>query len=324
MERKKHPEKGPTDENNPPKKQEFGGSTRNDLLKAIRQRTRTHNVAKVARANDFSGLIEIRSLITSARSDPNTGVSGLITLSGIQVSPAIGPPLLLEPSDDDGASAGKILGIVTLVATGVAFVVIALTVMRGSFELPSFLGVFEPTSNAAVMPVTVDQEQGDPDLGMNNNGLAAFAVKDRTVNEKVKTDPEISSPPASSPDDVVKKKRLSKSHRRRSSARSGKHKRLEKYTHATGDEPVTKTLTRAQVNAGLRSVASRVKRCNKGDSGIVVIEVVIGKNGRVTRSLATGAYSGTSTGKCFARAVRKAKFPKFSDSRITVRYPFRL
>ena len=230
MERKKHPEKGPTDENNPPKKQEFGGSTRNDLLKAIRQRTRTHNVAKVARANDFSGLIEIRSLITSARSDPNTGVSGLITLSGIQVSPAIGPPLLLEPSDDDGASAGKILGIVTLVATGVAFVVIALTVMRGSFELPSFLGVFEPTSNAAVMPVTVDQEQGDPDLGMNNNGLAAFAVKDRTVNEKVKTDPEISSPPASSPDDVVKKKRLSKSHRRRSSARSGKHKRLEKYT----------------------------------------------------------------------------------------------
>ena len=99
---------------------------------------------------------------------------------------------------------------------------------------------------------------------------------------------------------------------------------MEKYKPATGDEPITKTLTRAQVNAGLRSVASRVKRCNKGDTGIAVIEVVIGKNGRVTRSLATGAYSGTSTGKCFSRAVRRAKFPKFTGSRITVRYPFRL
>ena len=324
MERKNHDEKGSVGENNPPENQEFGGGTRNDLLKAIRQRTRRHNVAAVTNGKDFSGLIEIRSLAASTRSAPHTGVSGLITLSGIQVSPAIGPPLLLEPSDDDGSSAGKILGIVTLVATGVAFVVIALTVMRGSFELPSFLGVFEPTSNAAVMPASVGSQQGDPGPGMNTIGLAAFAVEDRTVDDEAKTEPEISSAPATVPDKVVKKKSRSRSHRRRSSARSGKRKRLEKYTSATGDEPITKTLTRAQVNAGLRSVASRVKRCNKGDSGIVVIEVVIGKNGRVSRALATGAYSGTSTGKCFARAVRKAKFPKFSESRITVRYPFRL
>ena len=330
MERKKHHEKGPVGENNPSENQERRDNTRNSLLKAIRQRTRTHNVATVTNANDFSGLIEIRSLAASARSDPHTGVSGLITLSGIQVAPAIGPALLLEPGEDDGTTAGKMLGIVTLVAAGIAIVVITLTLMNGSFELPSFLGLLEPTSHAAVMPVSVDSEQGDPDPGMNTNGLTAFAAKDRTVDDEARKEPEISSspkvssPPSMAPDKIVKKKSRSRSRHRRSSARLGKSVRKEKSITSIGDEPIPRTLTRAQVNTGLKSVTSRVRRCNKGDSGIVVIEVVIGKNGRVTRSLATGAYSGTSTGKCFARAVRRAKFPKFTGSRITVRYPFRL
>ena len=323
MERKKHHKEG--SEN-----REHGDNTRNDLLRAIRQRTRTHNVATVTNANDFSGLIEIRSMAASTRSDPHTGISGLITLSGIQVAPAIGPAVLLEPGEDDGTTAGKMLGIVTLVAAGVAIVVIALTLMHGSFELPSFPGLLELTSHAAVMPVSVEQEQGDPNLGMNTNGLAAFAVEDRNVDDEAGEEPEISSspkvssPPLTVPDKVVKKKSRSKSRHRRSSSRLRKSERKEKNTPSILDGPLPKTLTRAQVNNGLKSVASRVKRCNKGDSGLAVIEVVIGKNGRVTRSLATGAYSGTSTGRCFAKAVRRAKFPKFTGSRITVRYPFRL
>ena len=120
MERKNHDEKVPVGETNPPENQEFGGGTRNDLLRAIRQRTRKHNVATVTNANDFSGLIEIRSLAASTRSAPHTGVSGLITLSGIQVAPAIGPAVLLEPGEDEGLGAGKMLGIVTLVAAGIA------------------------------------------------------------------------------------------------------------------------------------------------------------------------------------------------------------
>ena len=330
MERENHDEKGPVEVNNPLEKQVRNDDTRNDLLRAIRQRTRTHNVATVTKGNDFSGLIEIRSLAASARSASHTGVSGLITLSGIQVAPAIGPAILLEPGENDGVGAGKMLGIVTLVATGIAIIVIALTLMHGSFELPSFLGALAPTSHAAVMPASVDSEQGHPDFGMNTNGLAAFAVEDRDVDDKAETEPESSSPPkvsspaATVPDKIVKKKSRSRSHRRRSSARQARKMRKEMRSLSTGDEPVLKTLTRAQVNAGLKSVTSRVRRCNKGDSGIAVIEVVIGKNGRVTRSLATGAYSGTSTGKCFSRAVRRAKFPKFTGSRITVRYPFRL
>ncbi len=317
MERKKHHKEG--SEN-----QERGDNTRNDLLRAIRQRTRTHNVATVTNASDFSGLIEIRSMAALTRSDPHTGVSGLITLSGIQVAPAIGPALLLEPADVDGATAGKTLGIVTLVAAGVAIVVIALTLMHGSFELPSFLGVLEPTSHAAVMPVFVEQEQGDPDPGMNTNELAAFAVGDMAVDDESAKEPEVSSSPSTVPQKIVKKKSRSKSRHRRSSARLRKSERKEKIAPSILDGPLPRTLTRAQVNTGLKSVTARVRRCNKGDSGLAVIEVVIGKNGRVTRSLATGTYSGTSTGRCFAKAVRRARFPKFTGSRITVRYPFRL
>ena len=212
MERENHDEKGPVGVNNPLEKQVRKDDTRNDLLKAIRQRTRTHNVATVTKGNDFSGLIEIRSLAASARSAAHTGVSGLITLSGIQVAPAIGPAILLEPGENDGVGAGKMLAIVTLVAAGIAIIVITLTLMHGSFELPSFLGALTPTSHAAVMPASVDSEQGHPDFGMNTNGLAAFAVDDRNVDDKAETEPESSSPPkvsspaATVPDKIVKKK----------------------------------------------------------------------------------------------------------------------
>jgi hypothetical protein len=74
----------------------------------------------------------------------------------------------------------------------------------------------------------------------------------------------------------------------------------------------------------MSAVAGRVKRCGKGKSGLVVMDVVIGKNGRVVRATPTGALAGTSTGKCAARAVKRAKFPEFSGPRIGVKYPFRL
>jgi hypothetical protein len=90
------------------------------------------------------------------------------------------------------------------------------------------------------------------------------------------------------------------------------------------DPSLPKSLTRAQVQSGLKRVAHKVKRCGKKSSGILMMRVVIGKNGRVSQALPTGALAGSKTGKCAARAVRRARFPKFAGSRITVTYPFRL
>jgi len=39
---------------------------------------------------------------------------------------------------------------------------------------------------------------------------------------------------------------------------------------------------------------------------------------------AMGSHAGTPVGLCAARAVRRAKFPKFGKPSLTVKYPFKL
>lgn len=83
------------------------------------------------------------------------------------------------------------------------------------------------------------------------------------------------------------------------------------------------TLSRADVQNGMNSVAARVQACGGGESGTVTLKVVISSTGSVISASPTGAHAGTSVGNCAARAVRAARFPKSSQN-LTVRYPFKL
>jgi len=49
---------------------------------------------------------------------------------------------------------------------------------------------------------------------------------------------------------------------------------------------------------------------------------VAGATGRVVSAEPTGVAAGTSLGQCAARAVRLAKFPRFEQERLQIRYPF--
>jgi anti-sigma-K factor RskA len=82
-------------------------------------------------------------------------------------------------------------------------------------------------------------------------------------------------------------------------------------------------LTRADVQKGMANVAPAVKRCGQGKGGTITMNVVIGKNGRVSTASAVGAYAGTPIGSCAARAVRRARFPASSQT-VNVKYPFKL
>ncbi|MDJ0764643.1 MAG: hypothetical protein QNJ97_16815 [Myxococcota bacterium] len=84
-----------------------------------------------------------------------------------------------------------------------------------------------------------------------------------------------------------------------------------------------KVLDRSDVQAGMRSVAARVRQCAKEKRGTITLKVVIGPTGRVITAVATGPFAGTPVGTCAAKAVRSARFPK-SDQNLTIRYPFKL
>jgi hypothetical protein len=75
----------------------------------------------------------------------------------------------------------------------------------------------------------------------------------------------------------------------------------------------------------MNGVAGRVRRCGNGQSGTVMVNVVIsGATGRVTGADVGGSFAGTPVGSCAARAVRSARFPRFRQSSLTVRYPFQV
>ena len=56
--------------------------------------------------------------------------------------------------------------------------------------------------------------------------------------------------------------------------------------------------------------------------GLAMVNVVIGKTGKVTAATVTGKFAGTPTGLCVEKAVKSASFPP-SDG-LSTPYPFSL
>lgn len=81
---------------------------------------------------------------------------------------------------------------------------------------------------------------------------------------------------------------------------------------------------KASIERTMGSIAPEVKKCNRGASGRVVIELdVAGNTGRVVSARAVDPEAvGITAARCAARAVKLAKFPRFDKSRFTVTYSF--
>jgi predicted Zn finger-like uncharacterized protein len=83
-------------------------------------------------------------------------------------------------------------------------------------------------------------------------------------------------------------------------------------------------LAKGAVVAGMNSVKGKVSDCYQQFKvpGMAMVNVVIGKNGRVSSATVTGKFAGTPTGACVEKAVKTASFPP-SDG-LTTPYPFQL
>ncbi len=82
--------------------------------------------------------------------------------------------------------------------------------------------------------------------------------------------------------------------------------------------------SREEVQRALDAVRPGVAECAAGAPGLVTVEVTVGSSGRVRSALVHGVFAGTPEGSCMARAVRRARFPRFTDESVTIRYPYRL
>ena len=74
----------------------------------------------------------------------------------------------------------------------------------------------------------------------------------------------------------------------------------------------------------MNSVRPKVNDCYNQFKvpGTAMVNVVIGKNGKVTSATVTGKFAGTPTGACVEAAVKTASFPP-SDG-FSTPYPFQL
>lgn len=91
----------------------------------------------------------------------------------------------------------------------------------------------------------------------------------------------------------------------------------------SADADMPETPTRQQVQSALLAVRSGVQAC-MGRGGRVPVRVTVsGRTGRVMTATVQDAYFARQpTGGCIARAVRQARFPRFSQERLVVVYPY--
>jgi hypothetical protein len=88
-----------------------------------------------------------------------------------------------------------------------------------------------------------------------------------------------------------------------------------------------KRLSTSQVKRVMSRANSRMKRCYQKHkkAGLLKVRVTIkGSTGRITSATVTGKFSGTPTGRCALRAVRRLRFPKFQNSTQKFSYPYLL
>jgi len=83
-------------------------------------------------------------------------------------------------------------------------------------------------------------------------------------------------------------------------------------------------LAKAAVVAGMNSVKGKVAACYGQFKvpGLAMVNVVIGKNGRISSAAVTGKFAGTPTGACVESAVKTASFPPSEG--LSTPYPFSL
>ncbi|MDB4987827.1 MAG: glycine-rich protein [Myxococcaceae bacterium] len=108
-------------------------------------------------------------------------------------------------------------------------------------------------------------------------------------------------------------------------ALGGKPAKAAKPVAAAPSENLPATPSREDVIGAMKGITADVAGCGKGESGVAMAKVgVAGATGKVSSVDVSGQFAGSPVGSCVAKEVRKAKFPKFSQSTFSFSYPFKI
>ena len=87
------------------------------------------------------------------------------------------------------------------------------------------------------------------------------------------------------------------------------------------ESKLAQTPTRSDVIGAMARIKPAVQACFGESHGVAKVSFFVrGKTGRVTTARVQGVIG--KAGSCIARAVRRARFPKFAKDRIEISYPF--
>lgn len=93
---------------------------------------------------------------------------------------------------------------------------------------------------------------------------------------------------------------------------------------AADDANLPEAPDRDAVLNALSAVRPAVAACAEGRSGVATVQLTVANTGRVSGALVSGIFAGTPQGSCIARAVRQARFPRFTRPTFSVTFPFPL
>ena len=224
-------------------------------------------------------------------------------------SDAFAPPMAPAAEEYEPTERRWLRPLAAIGATGVLGAVIALTLVLRR-EAPDIAP--EPVHTARA-PISDSSPTGAVVIAAaapaELPGAVAPSLPPVAVAPSLPARPAIASAPADD-SEAPAETGSRREHRSRRSARA-----KDKDKETLPDKP-----SRAQVIATMARVQRQAKACFPSGRGSVTADLkVIGRTGRVTTAQVSG-QSG-AIGSCVAQAVRKAKFPKFSDESLSVRYP---
>jgi hypothetical protein len=93
---------------------------------------------------------------------------------------------------------------------------------------------------------------------------------------------------------------------------------------APGTGGLPETLTRSDIQSGMRKIASKVQGCYDRfrAPGSAFVTITIAPAGVVSAVQIKGVFAGKPTGACLEAAARLAVFPRFKGQPVTITYPF--
>jgi len=176
------------------------------------------------------------------------------------------------------------------------------------------------TAGTAKKPGKTGKDKKGPASGDSGGGKAAAAAPAPAP------EPEVKKPAKGSLDDLLEGALSGKKPRARAATNNNDDDSPAPSRKGGSAEPAAAAgpLAKSAVVSGMNGIKGKITDCYNQFKvpGMAMVNVVIGKNGKVSSATVIGKFAGTPTGGCVEKAVKSASFPPSEG--LSTPYPFQL